>query len=164
MTEHHLTKLSCSGSDGPYTSQCKSCPYSSVFLVEDFFKSSLFKLCFVAQVLTASYLKMDFFFHLDVEIWNSVEKVRRERSRSCTNSVISSEMPQQNRKLFLISLLAGTCTEIDCRNIGEIVSLRLGSGCPSTVFPYMFTLHYFSSSLKTSQEMCYYQHLDVGLP
>lgn len=95
------------------------------------------------------------FFHLDVEIWNSVERVRRDHSWSYTSSVISSEMPQQNMKLLLISFWVGTCTEIDCWNTGEIVSSGLGRGCPSTVPPYTFTLYYFPSSLKTSQDIFY---------
>lgn len=101
------------------------------------------------------------FFPLRFEIWNSVERVRRDHSRSCTNSVISTEMPQQNITLLLISFLAGTCPEIDCRNTGEIVSPRMGRGCPSTIPPCMFTLHYFSSSKNfTRNILCYYQHLD----
>lgn len=47
------------------------------------------------------------------------------------------------------------CTGIDCWNTGEIVSPRLGRGCPSTVLPHMFTLHYLPSSLKTSQDIFY---------
>lgn len=69
MTEQHLTKLTCSGSDGPCSPQWKSCPYSSVFLVEDFFQKypPLTLLCHSNTDVKLT--ENGFFFpHLDVEI------------------------------------------------------------------------------------------------
>ena len=51
------------------------------------------------------------------------------------------------------------CAQRDCWNTGEIVSPGLGRACPSTALPCMFTLHYFSFFLKTSQNI-----FDVLLP